>query len=137
LDSVALQSQVVNTTNPKSKIPNPKSKTPNPESRALMALRVFRPPVPVRVEVRMERPARIVSACGVRGEIVAASGPWRTSGDWWTDGAWEHDEWDVAVVSPVATQSSVVSCKKHQQTALYRIYRDLSNGDWFVQGTYD
>jgi protein ImuB len=123
--------------NPKSQIPNPKSKTPNPESRALMALRVFRPPVPVRVEVRMERPARIFSACGVRGEIVAASGPWRTSGDWWTDGAWEHDEWDVAVVSPVATQSSVVSCKKHQQTALYRIYRDLSNGDWFVQGTYD
>ena len=99
-----------------------------------MALRVFRPPVPARVEVRMERPVRIFSACGVRGEIVSASGPWRTSGDWWTDRAWEHDEWDVAVVS---CQSSVVSRKKHQQTALYRIYRDLSKGNWFVQGTYD
>jgi protein ImuB len=120
--------------NPKSKIANPESRTLNLESRALMALRVFRPPAPARVEVRMERPVRIFSACGIRGGIVSASGPWRTSGDWWTDRAWEHDEWDVAVVS---YQSSVVSYKKHQQTALYRIYRDLRNGDWFVQGTYD
>jgi protein ImuB len=130
--------------NPKTKIKNQKSKigtfeprAPNPESCALIALRVFRPPVPARVAVRMERPARIFSACGVRGDIVSASGPWRTSGDWWTDRAWEHDEWDVAVVSPVATQSSVVGFKKNQQTALYRIYRDIGNGNWFVQGTYD
>jgi protein ImuB len=122
------------------KIQNPKSKislTPNPEPRVLMALRVFRPPVPARVEVRRERPARIFSARGVRGEIVSASGPWRTSGDWWTDKAWEHDEWDISVVSPMATQSSVVSCKKRQQMALYCIYCDLSSGNWFVQGTYD
>ena len=120
--------------NPKSKIASPEPRTLNLESRALMALRVFRPPVPARVEVCMERPVRIFSACGVRGEIVTASGPWRTSGDWWTDRAWEHDEWDVAVIS---YQSSVVSRKKHQQTALYRIYRDHSNGNWFVHGTYD
>ena len=120
--------------NSKSKIASPDSGTPNFESRALMALRVFRPPVLAQVEVRMECPVRIFSACGVRGEIVSASGPWRTSGDWWTDRAWKHDEWDVAVAS---YQSSVVSCKKHQQPALYRIYCDLSNGNWFVQGTYD
>ena len=120
--------------NSKSKIAGPDSRTPNFESRALIALRVFRPPVLAQVEVRMECPVRIFSACGVRGEIVSASGPWRTSGDWWTDRAWKHDEWDVAVAS---YQSSVVSCKKHQQPALYRIYRDLSNGNWFVQGTYD
>ncbi len=126
--------------NPKSKIQNPKSKTPNPKSRALMALRVFRPPVPARVEVRMERPARIFSACEVRGEIVSASGPWRTSGDWWTDRAWEHDEWDVAVVSG---PWSVVRCTAQRTTGdrrritLYRLYRDLSSGSWFVQGVYD
>jgi len=120
--------------NPKSKIETPEPRTPNPESRALMALRVFRPPAPARVEVHMERPVSIFAACGVRGEIVSASGPWRTSGDWWTDRAWEHDEWDVAVVSD---HSSVVSHKKHQQTTLYRIYHDLSNGNWFVQGIYD
>jgi len=121
-----------------SKIQNPKSKidaprTPNPEPRVLMALRALRPPMPARVEVRRERPVRIFSACGVRGEVVLASGPWRTSGEWWTDRTWEHDEWDISVVSG---RSSVVSCKKHQQAALYRIYRDR-NGNWFVQGTYD
>ena len=98
-----------------------------------MALRALRPPMPARVEVRRERPVRIFSACGVRGEVVLASGPWRPSGEWWTDRTWEHDEWDISVVSG---RSSVVSCKKHQQAALYRIYRDR-NGNWFVQGTYD
>jgi protein ImuB len=120
--------------NPKSKIETPEPRIPNPESRKLMALRFFRPPVPARVEERMERPAHIFSACGVQGEIISACGPWRTSGDWWTDSAWEHDEWDVAVAS---CRSSGGGGKKHQQTALYRIYRDLSNGNWFIQGTYD
>jgi len=32
---------------------------------------------------------------------------------------------------------SVVSRKKHPQTAIYRIYRNLSSGNWFVQGVYD
>jgi protein ImuB len=120
--------------NPKSKIAGPEPRTPNPESRALMALRVLRPPVPARVEVRMERPKRIFSACGVRGEIVSASGPWRTSGDWWTDRAWEHDEWDVVVIRG---PWSVVSGKEQRQMGLYRIYRDLASGNWFVHGAYD
>jgi nucleotidyltransferase/DNA polymerase involved in DNA repair len=126
--------------NQKSEIGTPQPRIPNPQSHAVMALRVFRPPVPARVEVRMKRPARIFSACGVRGEIVSASGPWRTSGDWWTDRAWEHDEWDVAVVSG---PWSVVRCTAQRTTSdrrritLYRLYRDLSSGSWFVQGVYD
>jgi protein ImuB len=133
--------------NPKSKIGTPESRIPNPESRPLMALRVFRPAVLARVEVRRERPARIFSACGVRGAIVSASGPWRTSGDWWTDGAWEHDEWDVAVVSgpwsAVPGSLSLVRCAVQLTTddrrriTLYRLYRDLSSGNWFIQGVYD
>jgi len=131
--------------NPKSKIDGPR--TPDPRSRALTALRVFRPSVPAQVEVRAESPVRIFSTCGARGEIVSASGPWRTSGDWWTDKAWEHDEWDVAVVSRpssvVSCPLSVVTCGKQQATdggrriAIYRLYRDLSSGNWFVQGAYD
>jgi protein ImuB len=118
--------------NPKSKIDEPR--TPNPESRVLMALRVFRPPSPAQVEMRAECPVRISSTCGARGEIVSASGPWRTSGDWWTDKVWQRDEWDISVVG---CQSSVVSCKKRRPMALYRIYCDLSSGNWFVQGAYD
>jgi protein ImuB len=90
--------------------------------------------VPAQVELRAERPVHIFSTCGARGEVVSAFGPWRTSGDWWTDKAWERDEWDVAVAS---RPWSVVSGKQHRQTALYRIYRDRNNGNWFVQGAYD
>ena len=126
------QSQIQN---PRSRIETHSPRIPKaPESRALMALRVFRPPMPARVEVRMERPARIFSACGIRGEIVSTSGPWRTSGDWWTERAWEHDEWDVVVVRG---PWSVVSGKKQRPMGLYRIHRDLVSGNWFVQGTYD
>jgi len=61
-----------------------------------MALRVFRPPLRATVAVRAGRPIRVF-AFGVRGDVVAASGPWRTSGDWWVENGWQHDEWDVAL----------------------------------------
>src|SRR5439155_16388915 len=71
------------------------SRTPPPGSRPLMVLRVFRPPLPATVEVRAGRPVRVFSDFGVRGEVVAAAGPWRTSGEWWTEDGWQQDEWDV------------------------------------------
>ena len=63
-------------------------------------------------------------APGVRGEIVASAGPWRTSGEWWTDSPWQRDEWDIAV-------------HNDQGTALYRLYEDVKTKGWFVYGTYD
>jgi len=62
--------------------PEPRASSPRP--RSTLALRVFRPPLPATVEVRAGRPVRVFSAFGVRGEVVAAAGPWRTSGEWWT-----------------------------------------------------
>ena len=41
------------------------------------------------VELQRRMPAR-VSFRGMRGEVVAASGPWRTSGDWWREDAWSR-----------------------------------------------
>ncbi len=64
--------------------------------RTRMAFRVFRPSLPASVEMREGRLAR-VSFNGVRGEVMAASGPWRTSGEWWREDGWEHDEWDIDV----------------------------------------
>ncbi len=51
--------------------------------------------LPVRVELRDGLPARVFFQ-GMRGEVAAASGPWRTSGDWWQE-AWDQAEWDVEV----------------------------------------
>lgn len=103
------------------------------EPECLMGLRVFRPPLPARVDTPGGRPSRVVSLASnehrdrkcarrkVSGKVVWAAGPWRTSGDWWTLNRWARDEWDVAVESE----------------ALYRIYRDLQSGSWFIEGVYD
>src|ERR1700732_3933450 len=48
----------------------------------LTAFRVFRPEIQAKVELQQNYPRRIYFQ-GMRGNIVTASGPWRTSGDWW------------------------------------------------------
>jgi protein ImuB len=132
------------------------------ESQALThqtktAFRIFRPSLPATVEMREGRLAR-VSFNGMRGEVVAASGPWRTSGDWWREDAWKHDEWDIDVrfglpSAPLSasrqasknrgrslTRSDLFSSKDLQppaQRGLYCIYYDSASSSWFVRGMYD
>ena len=127
-----------------------------------MAFRVYRPSLPAKIEMRKGRLAR-VSFSGVRGEVVAASGPWRTSGDWWREDGWEHDEWDIDVRFGLASASQSaslsswrpVSMKRQRgtltrsdlfslrdlepsaQRGLYCIYYDSTRGSWFVRGMYD
>ena len=62
--------------------------------RPLTAFRIFRPALPAKVDLRDE-PLLRVSFNGLRGQVMAASGPWRTSGDWWREDAWHQDEWDL------------------------------------------
>jgi protein ImuB len=96
----------------------------------VMGFRVFRPPWHAEVKTTNERPARI-NSCGIayaiRGQVVSASGPWRTSGDWWGKDVWARDEWDVAVKGSGLQEGEV----------LCRIYRDLQSEEWFVAGVYD
>jgi len=131
------------------------SPTPNPQSRALMALRIFRPPLPATVEVRDGCPVRLSSSCGVCGDVVAVAGPWRTSGDWWATEAWDHDEWDVEIrcvvrgswfaakdrrrlsSEPMLPARGQRAMNGGQPTGLYRIYQDLTSGSWFIGGMYD
>ena len=82
------------------------------------AFRYFRPPLPATVELQNDRPTR-VSAPGIHGKVLNASGPWRTSGNWWTPAPWNRDEWDITLSS-----------------GLYRIYRE-PNRPWFFEGAYD
>jgi len=130
--------------------------------RTRMAFRIFRPALQARIEMREGRPAR-VSFNGVRGEVVAASGPWRTSGDWWREDGWEHDEWDIDVRFGLASaphsasfsSSQPVTIKQHRgaltrsdlfslneskpspHRGLYCIYYDSTRSSWFVRGMYD
>jgi protein ImuB len=93
---------------------------------AVIALRLFRPPLGVSVSVRGTKPVqmRCLQREDIAGEIVWTAGPWRSSGDWSEQEGWSREEWDIAVVA----ESSLV---------LYRLVQDKLNGNWFVEGTYD
>jgi protein ImuB len=125
-------------------------KVKKPHTRATVtALRVMRPTQPVRVELQNEQPAKVYLQ-GMRGDVVAASGPWRSSGDWWQEDAWRQDEWDLEIdFVPVGAQHRCASSRQNPksldapqfpsgpQRGLYRIYYDALQQSWFVRGVYD
>jgi len=89
-----------------------------------VALRMFRPPVPARVRCRENKPVS-VSFATLSANVLSASGPWAGSGSWWnTTQKWQREEWDVAAQLPTGI-------------GLYRLFRDLQQGAWFVEGLYD
>jgi protein ImuB len=99
---------------------------------SVLGFRVFRPPLRAIVQAEKGCP-REISAWdknrSVYGKVVCVAGPWRASGDWWRPDVWARDEWDVGVEfsSTVGGVSQL----------LYRIFRELSSGWWFVEGVYD
>ncbi len=99
---------------------------------SVLGFRMFRPPLRAIVQAEKGCP-REISAWdknrSVYGKVVCVAGPWRTSGDWWRPDFWARDEWDVGVESTSKVGLS--------QQFLYRIYRELRKGDWFVEGVYD
>ncbi len=112
--------------------------------------RIFRPALPASVELREGCPVR-VGFRGMRGEVVAASGPWRSSGDWWREDAWQNDEWDLEMRFLLAPEARVdaalglqqwerivnASTRRISQGGLYRIFYDSIRQGWFVRGMYD
>jgi protein ImuB len=104
-----------------------------------LVMRWFRPPLSAWVETRRHGeiksteqdrgavPATVIFN-GVKAFVIQASGPWRSSGAWWDHaGQWQREEWDVDLNFSSFNGAS----------GLYRIYRDLQTGQWFVEGMYD
>ncbi len=93
---------------------------------AVIALRLFRPPLAASVTVREAKPVRLhcLQREEIAGEIVWTAGPWRSSGDWSEQEGWSREEWDIAV----STETGLV---------LYRLVQDKLIGNWFVEGMYD
>lgn len=104
--------------------------------KPVLALRRFRPEWLAKIEVREGRPVHIRFR-GMRGKIVAASGPWRTSGDWWREETWTHDEWDVQICFDSNTTLTDCDLRWETQEGLFRIYYDGLRENWFVSGRYD
>ncbi len=84
-----------------------------------LALRRFRPPIPVRFGTDDQR--SYIWSDTVRGEIAAQNGPYSKSGDWWqSDRAWARQEWDIALADDGG------------------LYRLIQIGDaHFLEGEYD
>jgi protein ImuB len=99
------------------------------------SFRAFRPPVPARLELREGRPFHVAFQ-GMRGRVLAASGPWRTSGDWWRENHWHQEEWDLEIdfLSLMGRDSSA---NRRPDRGLYRLYFDVLRQSWFVRGIYD
>jgi protein ImuB len=125
-DAFSMKRFVLQTKETRRRKSNPQSAIPNPKS--IIGFRMFRPPLRAVVETASGWPVQI-SAWGkqrsVYGKVVSLAGPWRSTGDWWRKDSWARDEWDVAIETGKDSH------------ALYRIYRELSSGNWFVEGNYD
>ncbi len=101
------------------------------------ALRRFRRPVAVSVQMEADRPVRVTihNASLQGGRVEQAAGPWRTSGEWWLarqgpldqrgpldrQRPWDRDEWDVAL----------------SDGGIYRIHHDRLQNRWYLEGILD
>jgi protein ImuB len=120
--------------------------------------RVLRPSLAATVDVDADRPVRVCFS-GMRGDVIAASGPWRSSGEWWQEDGWDQDEWDLTVdfgpsaerpgdrsgsslahaKRPNAISNTIASANSSPwpRHGVYRIYYDSPRHSWFVRGFYD
>ena len=85
-----------------------------------LVVRALRPAVPVEVFCDRDRPD-FVRGTGLGGRVVAAAGPWRLAGEWWSEAVLARDYYDLEL----------------SDGGVYRCYRDLGSGGWFVDGVYD
>lgn len=99
-----------------------------PPSTPAMALRALRPPqqlsvwgpsdAPERIEPRgkWNTPGEIAGGC-----VVQSAGPWRLFGEWWGERCYARNYYDVEL----------------SDGGLYRLYRRLDDGGWWLDGIYD
>lgn len=103
---------------------------------ATTALRIYRPPLAATVELHKAKPARM--ACeGTQRRVLSHAGPWRTKGEWWSETVWAREEWDVLLHALRPKYQKDLGKEAEEETAVYRIYRDLRSRRWFVEGIYD
>lgn len=103
--------------------PPPDARRKPAKSRGLLAVRVFRPPLPVEVTTReVNGETQIASLQGegdLHGAVRASSGPWRIESGWWSDAPAAREYYDVEIDS-----------------GIYRIFA-TNEGGWVVDARYD
>lgn len=110
---------------PPSPDPSPKSQKDlslaNLPECSLPALRALRPPM--RAEVQVDRGGpRFIRSAITQGEVLRASGPWRTTGRWWSESErFAFDHFDVEM----------------RDGLVARLCFDWVKRVWLIDGIYD
>ncbi len=100
-----------------------------PGSRASMALRALRPPRAVQVHMHgpnASGPGRVHprdpgEPALLGGRVLHFAGPWRLFGEWWGESRFARDYYDVELTDG----------------GVYRIYRNMEDDSWYLDGIYD
>ncbi len=104
--------------------PPPDARRKPPRSRGLLAVRVFRPPIPVEVITRIVNGEVHIEQINGDGDHAGtanmSSGPWRIQEGWWSTSPADREYWDVEV-----------------RGGVYRVYRECGAGSWFLDARYD
>ena len=103
--------------------PPPDTRKKPPRSRGLLAVRVFRPPIPVEVITRVvDGEVQIASIQGddISGPVRVSSGPWRIEDGWWSSSPAFREYWDVEM----------------DRGPVYRVYQG-ERSSWLVDARYD
>jgi protein ImuB len=97
--------------------------------------RIFRPALPAQVETNAGRPA-LVFFHGLRGTVLAASGPWRSSGGWWEKDFWRQEEWELEIAFSIRVSRGHAK-QREAPRGLYRFAYDDIRRVWLVRGVFD
>jgi protein ImuB len=105
--------------------PPPDTRRSPQSSHALVATRVFRPPLAVEVITRQTDGETHIAAINgegdLSGDVRVSSGPWRIESGWWSDTPAAREYWDVEL----------------ERGGIYRVYQANASTDWFVDARYD
>lgn len=94
-------------------VTSPVRESETPLLAPAMALRALRPPRAVRVR------GRVQNVDGL--DVVQHAGPWRLFGEWWGERCFARDYFDVEL----------------RDGTLYRLYHNLEDDSWYLDGVYD
>jgi protein ImuB len=100
--------------------PPPTTRCKPEKSRGLLAVRVFRPPMPVEVLMNGEQITSVKGEGDVCGAVRTYSGPWKVESNWWTEAPAAREYWDVEL----------------DGGNVYRLYQ-AETKEWLVDARYE
>jgi hypothetical protein len=105
-----------------------------------MVIRTLRPAEEIEVMCTRAVP-EFVRGRNICARVVSSAGPWRRQGEWWSaamEGSQLRGEdsgrWRAHAPDMYARDYYELAL---EDGAVYRVYCDLNNARWFVDGIYD